>query len=302
MPTNPQITRPPQEDNVKKLSTLPAPINVGEVAKDIAVNAANSFIPNLSVVTGAPTIIDANSLGILVQGAGFGQIKTFIAQAAIKSNQTITNQTSQLQLKSDNPAEMYDGYQKYFKNDRAPIANPNALLGQYLFDKVSFINNELTSYAVNSAGQLKKESSEKLDDLILNACIVSIDANRYVHQSIPVNSDAGTIKEIMAFGEYNIKITGHLINDNQPKEYPLRAIRSLDKLTKMTTYVNISSNFLNIFGITKVVITDFSLQQVEGFSGIVTYTITAISETIPGSLDPNLLAFGGTTDLQNPTL
>lgn len=302
MPTNPIIIQPEQEDNIKKLDLFPNPIDAQEVSKDISANAIRGFFPNFSQLAGTPTVIDANSLGILIQGSGFGQVKQFIAQTAIKFNEGLQKGPINPTKESAYGIPMREGYQQYFETDRAQLPNTNNLIGQYVFDRVQFVDNTSVTYGIDDKGQLKVISKIDLPDLVLNACIVSIQANRYVNQSIPINSDAGTIKEIMAFGEYNIKITGHLINDDKPKEYAAFAALTLDALSKMTTAINIESGFLNIFNINKVVITDYNLQQIEGFSGILTYDISMISETIPTYVDPNTSSIGSTTNFKNPNI
>jgi hypothetical protein len=302
MPTNPNIPPIQNQNSVKNIGT-PAPINADNFAADFGKNAANAFIPNLSTVTKAPTIIDANSLGILIQGAGFGQVKSFIASSAIKANEAAYKIRENEVLLGNaaiyaNPIKA--GADLYFNKDNASFVNPNKLIGNYLFDAVIFFDNSISQYEIDKTGNMKLVQISTIPDILLNACILSVSANRYINQSIPIGNEVGTIKEIMAFGEYQIKLTGHLVNNEKPMEYATGAIRTLDQLSKAQNALNINSLFLTILGVNKVVIEKYTLDQVEGFNGVMTFTIDMISETDIPNNSSDRSNSGGTGEFVNP--
>jgi hypothetical protein len=302
--SNPNIPPIQDQNNVKNIDTI-APINAANFAADLGANSANAFIPFLSTVTKAPTIIDANSLGILIQGAGFGQIKSFIAGAAIKANEAVYKLRENEVLLGNasiyaNPIKA--GADLYFNKDNASFVNPNKLIGNYLFDAVLFSNNTIENYQVDSTGVMKSTEATRIPDILLNACILSVSANRYIHQSIPIGNEVGTVKEIMAFGEYQIKLTGHLVNNEKPMEYATDAMRALDQLSKTQNAVNINSLFLYILGINKVVIEKYTIDQVEGFNGVTTFTLDMISETDIPNNSADRSNSGGTGELVNQNI
>ena len=302
--SNPNIP-PIQNQNSVKPIGAPAPINADNFAADFGKNAANAFIPNLSKVTQAPTIIDANSLGILIQGAGFGQVKSFIAESAIRTNESVYKIRENEVLLGNatiyaNPIKA--GADLYFNKDNASFVNPNKLIGNYLFDAVIFFNNTIQNYQVDKTGVMRSTESTRIPDILLNACILSVSANRYINQSIPIGNEVGTIKEIMAFGEYQIKLTGHLVNNEKPMEYATDAIRTLDQLSKAQTALNINSLFLTILGVNKVVIEKYTLDQVEGFNGVTTFTIDMVSETDTPNNSSDRSNNGGTGELVNQNI
>jgi hypothetical protein len=302
--SNPNIPPIQTQNNIKPIGA-PAPINADNFAADFGKNAANAFIPNLSTVTQAPTIIDANSLGILIQGAGFGQVKSFIASAAIKANEAVYKIRENEVLLGNatiyaNPITA--GAQLYFNKDNASFVNPNKLIGNYLFDAVIFFNNTINEYQVDKTGNMQLVETLRIPDILLNACILSVSANRYIHQSIPIGNEVGTVKEIMSFGEYQIKLSGHLVNNDKPMEYATDAIKALDQLSKTQNAVNINSLFLTLLGINKVVIEKYTLDQVEGFNGVTTFTIDMISETDIPNNSADRSNSGGTDKLVNPNI
>jgi hypothetical protein len=302
--SNPNIPPIQNQNNVKNIDTI-APINAANFAADFGKNAANAFIPNLSAITQVPTIIDANSLGILIQGAGFGQVKSFIASSAIKANEAAYKIRENEVLLGNatvyaNPIKA--GADLYFNKDNASFVNPNKLIGNYLFDAVLFSNNTIENYQVDKTGVMKSTETTKIPDILLNACILSVSANRYIHQSIPIGNEVGTVKEIMAFGEYQIKLTGHLVNNEKPMEYATDAMRALDQLSKTQNAVNINSLFLYILGINKVVIEKYTIDQVEGFNGVTTFTLDMISETDIPNNSADRSNSGGTDELVNQNI
>lgn len=302
--SNPNIPPIQNQNNVKNIDTI-APINAANFAADFGKNAANAFIPNLSTITQVPTIIDANSLGILIQGAGFGQVKSFIAGAAIKANEAAYKIRENEVLLGNatiyaNPIKA--GAELYFDKDDALLVNPNKLIGNYLFDAVFFFNNTIQNYQVDKTGVMKSTETIKIPDILLNACILSVSANRYINQSVPIGNEVGTIKEIMAFGEYQIKLTGHLVNNDKPMEYATDAIKTLDQLSKTQNAVNVKSTFLSILGVNKVVIEKYTIDQVEGFNGVTTFTLDMISETDIPNNSADRSNSGGTDELVNQNI
>jgi hypothetical protein len=310
MPSQPNIPPPAQQGNINNTSIFNNPIDPLQVGSDIGGNALNAFTP-ITLVTGAPTIIDANSLGILIQGAGFGQVKSFIISSAIKANDAVYKLRENEVLKGNAVIyknQLQEGFKEYFQEVKSRPELTNKIINtstsqnkQYVFDRVLFSNNAKVVYEVNSQGQVKEVEKKPIPDMVINACVVSVDANRYIQQSIPVNASIGTVKEIMAFGEYSISIEGHLINDLKPKEYPLESIQVLDTLCKTTTAINITSEFLSIFGINKILIMDYSISQIEGFSGIVSFSIKAISDTPFQILKSSVSSSGSIGQIQNPS-
>lgn len=86
----------------------------------------------------------------------------------------------------------------------------------------------------------------------------------------------GTIKEFIADGDYQIAINGVIwINDNI---YPEDDVQTLINICKIPQSIKIFSNFINMFGISEIVITDYSIAQQEGIRNQQPFTINAISD------------------------
>lgn len=86
----------------------------------------------------------------------------------------------------------------------------------------------------------------------------------------------GTIKEFISDGDYQVSINGVIwINDNV---YPEDDVQTLINICKVPQSIKIFSNFINMFGISEIVITDYSIAQQEGLRNQQPFTINAISD------------------------
>lgn len=275
---------------------------------DFTLNVASIVAPT-SVIGGAPTIVDANSLGILLTGAGIGQVKRFIAASAVRNAANpVTPGPGPNPLDND-PNILAEPL--IANNEVKPVLVPDQLrkpggsdyktkyLGTYVFDTLTLGPDQFFDSKFNNEGiYIKKTNATTLDALRLNSAIMSVTVDRTIIQTTPIGSTIGTIKEFISLGEYNIKITGHIVNDENPLDYPTQIVQLLNQYVKAPIAITVNSYFLNnIFGITKVVIESFNLSQVEGFSGVLTYELSMISDTEIG-LD--LGSIGDYSPLKNP--
>jgi hypothetical protein len=275
---------------------------------DFALNVGSIVAPT-SVISGVPTIVDANSLGILVTGAGIGQVKRFLATAAVKNAANpVTPGPGPNPLDND-PNILAEPL--ISNNEVSPILVPDNLkkpggsdyktkfLGTYVFDTLTFGPDQFYDSKFGSDGIYQSPTQPTLlETLRLNSAIISVTIDRTIVQTTPIGSTIGTIKEFISLGEYNIKVTGHIVNDTNPLDYPTAVVQLLNNYVKAPIAIKANSIFLNtIFGINKVVIESCNISQVEGFSGVLTYELSMISDT---DIGVETLTTNNTGPLQNP--
>jgi hypothetical protein len=277
------------------------PLQTPQIPKPLVETAnfleASVQIPS-SIIRGTPTVIDANSLGILITGAGIGQVKRFIAQAAIKGNQAAL-QAAQIEksLTNDSIDSIYSNEAKLQgQGVGGPVQiinnpfgtkspsnlvkpNPDNLVGSYVFDALTLLSTTYTIEEFDARGQLKQGNEITIPSLLLSNAVVSLSISRYIAQTIPIGADVGTIKELISQGEFGIKIQGHLVNPNNPFDYFTDGVNALKEFSRAPVPINVDSEFMRLFGITSIIIEDCEIEQVEGFSGVLTYTISAISDS-----------------------
>lgn len=85
----------------------------------------------------------------------------------------------------------------------------------------------------------------------------------------------GTIKEYIADGDYDIGIKGIIVSEN--RDYPQQDVETLIEILKRPEAIKIASNFLNVLGISTIVIESYSLHQNEVVNQQV-FEINAVSD------------------------
>lgn len=260
-----------------------------QIPKELQIGAdfleASVQIPS-SIIRGTPTVIDANSLGILITGAGLGQVKRFIAQAAIKANEAKQNAQNFQQFTTTDSINAISQIEKQpingfgTKSPYSLVKGNNQLIGTYIFDGLTLLSTTYTIEEFDARGQLKQGNEITIPSLLLSNAVISLSISRYIAQTIPIGADVGTIKELISQGEYGIKIQGHLVNPDNPFDYYVDGVNALKEFSRAPIPINVDSEIMRLFGITSIIIEDVEIQQVEGFTGVLTYTISAISDSL----------------------
>lgn len=103
---------------------------------------------------------------------------------------------------------------------------------------------------------------------------------------ITINSDKNLIstrvtgrdysrKELVSNGDVKFSVTGQ-ISSGRPEVYPTQEIQKFRKVMQYKGIVKVNSEVLAQFGVTHIVITDFSLTPKEGYKSLIQYTFNAI--------------------------
>lgn len=108
---------------------------------------------------------------------------------------------------------------------------------------------------------LRKEDGETLT---INDATVNISREKHIVRTTLVGLD-GTIKEYIANGDYDIGITvGITAVDDEGQivdEYPSEGIRKVREFLEENKAIEVTSVFFEIFGIDRMVIARFSMNQ-----------------------------------------
>lgn len=87
----------------------------------------------------------------------------------------------------------------------------------------------------------------------------------------------GTVKEYINMGDYSITIQGGLFDEN-PSRYPYEQSYKLVQLSKLGESLKATSEFLQLFDITDIVIEDVTFTQVSGRQNVQLFNIQALSD------------------------
>lgn len=124
---------------------------------------------------------------------------------------------------------------------------------------------------------LRKEDGETL---VVNDAVVTVTQEKHIVRTTLVGLN-GTIKEYICNGDYDISIAVGIVavdaGGQIVDEYPEEGIRKVKEFLDENKAVEVSSVFLGVFGIDRMVVTRFSLKQ-ETASNRQTIDVRALSD------------------------
>lgn len=143
-----------------------------------------------------------------------------------------------------------------------------SIFGTPVFDVVTLENVDWTDF--NGVSNLA-------EDLVLDIAIVEVDMPRNIVRT-PISGRNGTVKEYMSDGDYEIKITGSLVNKlaTIPPEALVRMLHAHCMAQKETS---VTSTLLSFFNIYSIVITNARFMQRVGARNVIDYELQCVSET-----------------------
>lgn len=117
--------------------------------------------------------------------------------------------------------------------------------------------------------------------LLINDVTVNVSLQKEIVRTALVGR-AGTIKEYITDGDYQLSMTVGIVATDENGEiidqYPERAVAQLREIFERPEALEVSSAFLDLFGITRMVVTGFSARQMT-HSNRQVIEITALSDT-----------------------
>ena len=93
-----------------------------------------------------------------------------------------------------------------------------------------------------------------------------------------LNGRPGTVKEYISKGDYIVTVEG-LIVGQYAKQKPVTEIKALTAYLDLDQSINIGNNFLNIFGVTQVIVQDYNFYEVRGSINQMAIRIDLLSDS-----------------------
>ncbi len=113
-------------------------------------------------------------------------------------------------------------------------------------------------------------------DLWLDTVLLDVSQTKNI-VTTAITGRNGTIKEYISDGDYVVNIKGAITT--QGNGYPMSDVRGLLSILRKKETLQIVSDYLRIFDIYQIVVTDYKFSQVEGFQNTQFFEINAISDT-----------------------
>jgi uncharacterized protein (UPF0333 family) len=113
--------------------------------------------------------------------------------------------------------------------------------------------------------------------MTLNGIVAAVSQSKNIITTA-VQGRAGTIKEYIAEGDSQVGLQG-VIASPEASRYPQAEIENLVQILQAPTSIAVVSEFLQLFGITDLVIASYSLPQTKGYENIQQFQIDCLSDT-----------------------
>lgn len=135
---------------------------------------------------------------------------------------------------------------------------------------------QTTKMLAGNGGTTERTTSATINHLVWydNTAIVTIRNDRNVILTKVVGRDYSR-KELVSNGDIEFSVTGHM-SSNLPDVYPSGEIKKFIQIMRYKGIVEVNNQFLDQFGISKILIKGFDLPQKEGFKNVQDYTFTAV--------------------------
>lgn len=210
------------------------------------------------------TNIDLSDIPRAIQGATF--VSSDLGVSAIKSNIAFKNVA-------------------LYEQSQADSSDAKSYLGTPVFDTITLGN--LSNKSQNSYIDILGEQKTFEPIRIYNAILEVTQTKNIINT--PIQGRNGTIKQYISDGDFLITLNGRVsgVYDNvtgqwsyDSKKFPQQGVKSIIDICKVNANISVSSFFLyELFGITDVVITDYSFFQREGNRNEQLFTINMLSDS-----------------------
>ncbi len=122
---------------------------------------------------------------------------------------------------------------------------------------------------------LDGQTIEIKNGISIDHCLISISQQKNI-VTTPIAGLNGTVKEYISDGDFAIDIEGTI--SSKQNVYPETEVNELIQILKAQTNLTIISEFLNWFGISSTVVTNYDFPQTEGFRNVQEFKISLLSD------------------------
>lgn len=185
-----------------------------------------------------------------------------------RNTNRVTNTSYTLPLRSP----LIRTFQKVKEEPTDPSV-ATSFLGNPVYSSLTF-----KAIQANDANNLPTDVREIVStDLTITEMLMTVSQTKNIVKTA-LNGRPGTVKEYISKGDYMITVEGY-INSQYPNVMPKEEIKKLHTYEDLKQSIEIGSNFLSMFGITKVVVTEFSWYEIEGMRNQVSFRLSMLSDT-----------------------
>ncbi len=151
----------------------------------------------------------------------------------------------------------------------------------FVLPKLSNIREALKNGGKSYFMQLKLADSEGNIYEFPNEPLVSLSQKKKIIETPTIGyKRRGTVKEYIYTEDFNVKIRGLCINEDDSKTYPSNQVEILNRAFEVNEALEIINNkFFTFFGIGKLVLKSINYEDMQGHEYIQKYSIDAVSDS-----------------------
>lgn len=148
----------------------------------------------------------------------------------------------------------------------------------------SYLGTPVYSYIEFPEGKYETLTGQVVDfdGVRINEVLIEVSMTKNIITTA-IQGRNGTVKEYVSDGDYNIQVTGKLVN--QKNAMPEVALNALKEICKVPDSLIVNCPFLQYFDITAVVIQDYRFLEIEGTRNMIDFTMNLLSDTPPIKLE-----------------
>ena len=151
-------------------------------------------------------------------------------------------------------------------------------LGTPIFANLIFIPGNYTNNKGKPISYGGIFTNDKLNNhFVVNTVLIDVSQQKQIIKT-NIQGVAGTVKEYISKGDYQITIRGALVSESSLK-YPEIETQQLREYLEAEVSIGVASRFLDdIFSINTITVESFNFPQQEGFQNMQLFEISAVSD------------------------
>ena len=164
------------------------------------------------------------------------------------------------------------------------FGNTDVLLGtQKVLSGNIFVADDVTQNQDGKVSNIQRPGD--VNAFLINTALIEVSQQRNIITTPiaglgVVNGRGGTVKEYISENDYSIKIRG-FIESNSPGKAPRIDLGILSSYFKAPVALEVASNYLRAFDITRIVVVGYNFPQTEGQRNLQFFEVDCISDFEP---------------------
>lgn len=116
-------------------------------------------------------------------------------------------------------------------------------------------------------------------EYIPNEPLITISSQKRIVETVVIGlGRKGTVKELIAAGDFKLRIEGVLWDQNHPKQYPVDQVATLGRICEKLDAIEVQCELTDLFDIYKIVIKSYGFSNMQGQPYAQKYFIDAVSD------------------------